>query len=67
MFPTKWISCSQPDVGHASRGLQSFAFLVSRMNTMSYKESRKSPDNLRQSAHMNPLLDGFCRVEGNAN
>lgn len=67
MFPFKWISCSQPDVDHAGIELQSFAFLVSGMNTMTYKESSKALDCLRQSAHMKLLLYGFCRVEGNVN
>lgn len=67
MFPTKWISCSPPDVGHASREPRSFAFLVSRMNIMSYETSRETSDCLRQPAHVSLLLDGFYRGEGNAN
>lgn len=67
MFPAKWISCSPPDVGHARRESWSFALSVSRMNIMSYETSRETSDCLRQPAHVSLLLDGFYRVEGNAN
>lgn len=67
MFPAKWISCSPPDVGHARRESWSFAFSESRMNIMSYETSRETPDCLRQPTHVSLLLDGFYRVEGNAN